>query len=496
MSDLTFTPEVQALLDFDRKHLWHPYTSMSKPLPVFPVKSASGATITLDAQTSDSKDATLIEAMSSWWCMIHGYNNPELNEAMISQIKSMSHVMFGGLTHGPAVRVVQKLLTLIDHKNLQCCFLADSGSVAVEIALKMALQYEFTKNGDHSNDKAKFLTIRNGYHGDTFGAMSVCDPVSSMHSIYTGYLPQNIFVSAPTMLDTLPTSNAFATRPEVFAAGNMGWDDHDIDDFKKAVETRHSEICAVILEPILQGAGGMRLYHPQYLIEVRKLCDRFEIPLIMDEIATGFGRTGAMFAFQHCRTYQDMQGIQPQKQVDVYPDILCVGKALTGGYMTLSAVVTTEHIKNVVSSSGSVTGGCFMHGPTFMGNPLACSAADKSLEILLRGHWRQQVDSIESQLVDQLYVALNGNEQLMHSLVRNVRVVGAVGVVELTGAVDSAWFHDRFVAKGVYVRPFGRLIYIMPPYVISREELARVTRTIVAVLGEWKAELEARDVVT
>ncbi|SCU85150.1 LAME_0D00298g1_1 [Lachancea meyersii CBS 8951] len=491
MADLTYTSEVQQLLDFDKNHLWHPYTSMGRPLPVYPVKSAAGATITLDAKTKDSKDVILLEAMSSWWCMIHGYNNAEINEAIISQINKVSHVMFGGLSHAPAIQLAQKLLKLIDHEKLQCCFLADSGSVAVEVAMKMAMQYEFTKSGDQTL-KNKFLTIRNGYHGDTFGAMSVCDPVSSMHSIYSGYLPQNIFVSAPSVLDTLPISQAFQQRPEIFGE-SVRWNEHDIDDFKNTIEVRHSEVCGVILEPILQGAGGMRLYHPEYLIQVRKLCTKFGIPLILDEIATGFGRTGAMFAFHHCSIYQDQLCIPKEHQVDVFPDILCVGKALTGGYMTLSAVVATEQIKDVVSKSDSATGGCFMHGPTFMANPLACSAANKSLEILLRGHWREQVTNIESQLVEELYVALNDDTELMTSIIHNVRVIGAVGVVELKQPVDSAWFHEKFVSRGVYVRPFNRLVYIMPPYIISKDELTKVTQTIIEVLRLWQEELRGRN---
>ncbi|SCU77404.1 LADA_0A00276g1_1 [Lachancea dasiensis] len=490
MDSFTLSPEVNDLLEFDKSHLWHPYTSMKNPLPVYPVKSASGSLITLDASTNGPLNPTLVEAMSSWWCMIHGYNNTEINEAMISQIQRMSHVMFGGLTHAPVIHLVQRLLALVGHRKLQCCFMADSGSVAVEVSMKMALQYEFTKNGDKSG-KCKFLAVRNGYHGDTFGAMSVCDPVNSMHSLYSGYLPENIFVSAPSMLDTLPTSKAFKEAPEIFKMA-ANWRSSDIDELRATVEERHSEICALILEPILQGAGGMRLYHPQYLIEARKLCTRYAIPLIMDEIATGFGRTGEMFAFHHCKVYQDGLKIAAEDQVDVYPDILCVGKALTGGYMTLSAVITTDHIKDVISSPNSVTGGCFMHGPTFMANPLACSAANKSLEILARGHWREQTSRIEKQLVHQLYVPLKNDEQLMGSLIQDVRVVGAVGVVELQNPVNLSWFHQRFVAKGVYVRPFNKLIYIMPPYIITENELTKVTHTIIEVIQEWKQELDRR----
>lgn len=491
MSDLSFTPEVEKILDFDRKHLWHPYTSMSNPLKVYPVKSAAGATITLD--TKGPGEATLVEAMSSWWCMIHGYNNPEINGAIIEQIGKMSHVMFGGLTHKPAVRTAEKLLRLIDHEKLKYCFLADSGSVAVEVAMKMALQYEFTKNGDKTR-KSKFLTIRNGYHGDTFGAMSVCDPVNSMHSLYSGYLPQNIFVTAPSVIDTLPTSNFLRSNPEVFE-GKVDWNEKDIIEFEEIVRARHEEICAVILEPILQGAGGMRLYHPQYLIEVRKLCTKYKVPLIMDEIATGFCRTGEMFAFHHCRKYQKMLNIQPENHIDVYPDILCVGKALTGGYLTLSAVVTTAEIKDVISRRDSVTGGCFMHGPTFMGNPLACSAAEKSLEILLRGECYNQVASIEAQLMKQMYLPLLNDLTLMSTVIKHMRVIGAVGVIELRQVVDSAWFHEKFISKRVYVRPFGKLLYIMPPYVISEAELSKVIEAINQILREWKFHLENKKVL-
>ena len=455
-------------------------------MKTFPVKRALGATITLD--TKEAEGATLIEAMSSWWCMIHGYNNKEINDAMITQINDMSHVMFGGLTHRPAIEMTQKLFRLIDHEQLKYCFLADSGSVAVEVAMKMALQYQFTKN-KAIDRKCKFLTVLGGYHGDTFDAMSVCDPVNSMHSLYSGYLPENIFVSAPTVLDTLPTSGIFERDPEAFGI-RVTWNKEDIESFRRAIQTRHTEICAVILEPLLQGAGGMRIYHPQYLVEVRKLCTAYEVPLIMDEIATGFGRTGAMFAFHHCRDYQNQLQIPTQEQVDVYPDILCVGKALTGGYMTLSAVITTSQVKDMISKPDSATGGCFMHGPTFMGNPLACSAANKSLEILLRGEWKEQVARIEDQLLKELYLPLQADRSLS-SIIQSCRVTGAIGIVELKKSVDSAWFHEKFISKGVYIRPFNKLVYVMPPYIISSEELKKVAWSIITVLREWKSHLES-----
>ncbi|SCV99691.1 LAFE_0B00386g1_1 [Lachancea fermentati] len=485
MTGLSYDSEVQQWLDYDREHLWHPYTSMQKPLDVYPVKSAKGATITLDIQ--ENEKSTLIEAMSSWWCMIHGYNNPEINEGLINQINSFSHVMFGGLTHKPAVTLVRKLIDLINHEKLQFCFLADSGSVAVEVALKMALQYQLTRNNNKTT-RSKFLSINNGYHGDTLGAMSVCDPINSMHSIYKGYLPENIFASAPTVIETTPTSAIFKNHPEYFH-NICAWDENDIEDFKLKMQTHRDEICAVILEPILQGAGGMRIYHPQFLIEVRKLCNKFQIPLIMDEIATGFGRTGAMFAFHHCKAFQEISEIPRKEQVDVYPDIICVGKALTGGYMTLSAVVTTAEIKDVISKPESITGGCFMHGPTFMGNPLACSAANISLDILSRGDWHNQVSQIEEQLFQELYLPLKNDKTLMNTIIENVRIIGAVGVVELKKPITPSWFHDQFVKRGVYIRPFNRLVYIMPPYIIHKKELTKVTSVLIEVLREWKLYL-------
>ncbi|QLG72274.1 hypothetical protein HG535_0C06290 [Zygotorulaspora mrakii] len=478
MANLKYTAEVADLLKFDKEHLWHPYTSMCNPLPVYPVASANGCVITLDTDSEEKYD--LIEAMSSWWCMIHGYNNEELNAAIIDQTLKMSHVMFGGLTHKPAICLGQNILRILDQPQLQKVFFADSGSVAVEVAMKMALQYEFTvSNG--SSRKNKFITIKNGYHGDTFGAMSVCDPVNSMHTLYKGYLAENIFVNAPTMLTTLPTSRICLMHPEVFSEATK-WHQEDFEEFLKTVEEKHDQLCAVILEPLLQGAGGMRFYHPQFLIEVRKVCNFYKIPLIMDEIATGFGRTGAMFAFKHCGNYQNLLQIPPKEQVDVFPDILCLGKALTGGYMTLSAVVTTLEICNGISSPKSATRGSFMHGPTFMGNPLACSVANKSLEILLRGQWKDQVERIEAHLFEGLYLAITTDTNLMKYAVNSVRVCGAVGVVELKEEIDVEWFQKQFLSRKVYIRPFSKLCYIMPPYVISEGELEKVTRAIREVL--------------
>lgn len=478
---MQFSAEVNDLLKYDRDHIWHPYTSMRDPMTVYPVKEAHGCEITL--QSEDPTNHKMIDAMSSWWCAIHGYNNEEINEALVSQIQKVSHVMFGGLTHEPAISLVQKLLKLLDHEKLQHCFLADSGSVAMEIALKMALQYQFSLNPVASFKKRKFLTISSGYHGDTIGAMSVCDPFSSMHSIYSGYVAENIFAKAPSTVPTLPTSSIFKENADLFGE-SVTFQESDVSDFHAKVTENHEEIAAVVLEPILQGAGGMRLYHPQFLIEVRKLCDRYEIPLILDEIATGFGRTGAMFAFHHCKIYQDEQGIPRKSQVDVYPDVICVGKALTGGYMTLSAVVTTRKIAMTISNPTLPTGGCLMHGPTFMGNPLACAAANKSLDILLRADWLKQVQRIEQQLFVGLYQEVT-SDKIIGSILRDIRITGAVAVLELKESLDSSWFHHKFVSKGVYVRPFRNLCYIMPPYIISEEQLNKVTKVIREVLKEW-----------
>ncbi|KAH9199036.1 pyridoxal phosphate-dependent transferase [Zygosaccharomyces rouxii] len=472
--------ETKALLRFDREHIWHPYTSMVNPLPVHLVKEAYDCELILETQ--DGSENRVIDGMSSWWCAIHGYNHKELNDALISQASQMSHVMFGGLTHRPAINLVQKLLKMMNHKELQHCFLADSGSVAVEVAMKMALQYHFTLG---KPKKSKFLTISSGYHGDTTGAMSVCDPVGSMHSIYKGYLAENIFARGPSMIPVLPTSGVFRKYGKSFG-DRTSWKEDDINDVRDKIENHHDELCAVILEPILQGAGGMRLYHPQFLIEVRKLCNRYHIPLILDEIATGFGRTGTTFAFHHCQIYQEQNHIPREMQIDVYPDIICVGKALTGGYLTLSAVVTTPKIALGISSPSSPTGGCMMHGPTFMGNPLACAVANKSLDILMCGYWKQQVDRIEEQLFEELFVPLmEGAAAKELWLVEDVRIVGAVGVIELKVSIDQEWFQEAFISKGVYIRPFRNLCYIMPPYIISKEQLRKLTTGLVSALREW-----------
>ena len=412
-------------LTFDRDHIWHPYTSTLAPLTCYPVTSANGVYLELEDGTQ------LIDGMSSWWSAIHGYNHPHLNNAAHSQIDKMSHVMFGGITHDPAINLCKKLLSFAPN-NLEHVFLADSGSVAVEVSLKMALQYWHARG----ETRPKFLTLRDGYHGDTFAAMSVTDPNNSMHSLYKGFLPEHIFAQSPRI--------GFWQE----------WHESDLDDFKRTIDAHHHEVAAVILEPIVQGAGGMRIYHPNFLKGVRELCDQYGVLLILDEIATGFGRTGKMFACEHA---------------DIQPDILCVGKALTGGYMTLSATLTSKHVADTVCGGEA---GCFMHGPTFMGNPLACSVATASMELLETGDWKHQTEQIE-QIFAKLLPALK-----QHELVADVRWLGAIGVVETTKPVNMEAIQAHFVEQGVWIRPFGKLIYMMPPFISSNEQLVRLVSAI------------------
>lgn len=423
------------ILLLDSEYVWHPYSAMGKKLPVFAVESAKGVRLRL----ADGRE--LIDGMSSWWCAIHGYNHPQMNEAIKVQLQKMSHVMFGGLTHQPAVMLAEKLVALTP-AALKNVFFSDSGSVSVEVAMKMAIQYWHDKG---QPGKQQLLTIRSGYHGDTFGAMSVCDPVTGMHSLFSEVLTPQYFVDAPT------------------CRYGESCQDSDLAQMRTCLAQNSQNIAAVILEPVVQGAGGMRFYSADYLQQVRKLCTEHRVLLILDEIATGFGRTGRMFACEHA---------------GVVPDIMCLGKALTGGYLTLAATLTTTEISNTISSG---TPGVFMHGPTFMANPLACSVAVSSIDLLLSTPWQETIREIEKILADGL------DECRQLAGVTDVRVLGAIGVVELDHAVDMQIIQQQFVAEGVWIRPFGRLIYLMPPYVIDEADLRTLTGAVVNIVKKQSA---------
>ncbi|MGB3292517.1 MAG: adenosylmethionine--8-amino-7-oxononanoate transaminase [Phormidesmis sp.] len=420
---------LEQLIALDRQHVWHPYAAMPNPLTVFPVRSAKGVRIELEDGRS------LIDGISSWWTCIHGYNHPRLNQAAQRQMEKMSHIMFGGLTHRPAVELAQKLIE-ITPDPLQHVFFSDSGSVAVEVAMKMAVQYWHNRG---QPDKNRFLTIRSGYHGDTFAAMSACDPVNGMHHLFSGLLMQQYFADAPQV------------------RFGEDWQEADIESFSALLEENSRSIAAAIFEPVVQNAGGVRFYHPEYVRRASELCKQHDVLLILDEIATGFGRSGKLFACEHA---------------NICPDIMCVGKALSGGFMSLAATLTTTHLSETFAAGGA---GVFMHGPTFMGNPLACAVALENLNLLESYDWQAKVAEIESQLKREL--------EPCRSLeaVKDVRVLGAIAAVELYQPVDMAIVQPQFVEKGVWLRPFGKLLYTMPPYIIQPAELRAVTTAIYEV---------------
>jgi adenosylmethionine---8-amino-7-oxononanoate aminotransferase len=419
------------LLKKDQQFVWHPYSSLTAPIPAYEVVSAKGVHLKL----ADGRE--LIDGMASWWCAIHGYNHPVLNAAAKDQIDKVSHVMFGGITHAPAVNLCEKLVA-ITPDGLDKVFLSDSGSVAVEIAIKMAFQYWISQGQPQKN---KLLTLRRGYHGDTFAAMSVCDPETGMHHMFDQVVAKHHFAPAPMIGVHEP------------------WDEEDIAEFTTIIREHKQQLAAVILEPIVQGAGGMRFYSPHYLKRVRELCDDNNVLLIADEIATGFGRSGKLFACEWA---------------GISPDIMCLGKAITGGYMTLAATLCSAEVSRGICEGEA---GCFMHGPTFMGNPLACAVANASIDLLLSSDWQANIQRIEAQLLTAVlpFNALND--------VATTRVLGAIGVIEMKTPVNVAEIQKRFVAEGIWVRPFGKNVYVMPPYIISDSELEQLMSGIYRVLA-------------
>lgn len=423
-------------LDFDARHLWHPYTNVVEPGPMHLVTEAEGVWLTLD----DGR--RMIDAISSWWCAIHGHRHPAITSAMTRQLERLPHVMFGGLTHAPAIKLGQQLLAMLPAR-LDRIFYCDSGSVSVEIAMKMAVQYQIAKG--HA-DKVEFATIRGGYHGDTWKAMSVCDPVTGMHGLFRGAL----------------SIQHFLPRPEIRFGAD--WPDDFVQNGLAPLEALLAEkggnIAALILEPVVQGAGGMYFYHPGWLRGAKALCAEHDVLLIFDEIATGFGRTGRLFAMDYA---------------SVTPDILCLGKALTGGHISFAATIATGDVARGIGESAA---GVFMHGPTFMANPLACTAASASLDLLATGAWEGQVARIEAQLRAELAPAMR------LSGVRDVRVLGAIGVIEMRWPVDPRAAHAAAPETGVWLRPFASSIYCVPPYVISPEELSRVTSAMIGLAKE------------
>ena len=423
--------ETPAWLAYDREHVWHPYSTLLDPPPAYPVVAAAGCRL----QLADGRE--LIDGMASWWSAIHGYRHPQLDAAVREQLGRMAHVMFGGLAHEGAAELARTLVA-ITPAGLNHVFFADSGSVAVEVAIKLALQYRAARG---EVKRQRLLTIRGGYHGDTFGAMAVCDPITGMHSLFSSVLPQHLFAPRPTVAFREP------------------WEARDLDALRALAESHADTLTAIILEPIVQGAGGMWFYHPAYLAGVRAICDEFGLLLIADEIATGFGRSGRLFACEHAA---------------IAPDILCLGKALTGGYMTLAATLVSSAVAHTICRAEP---GVFMHGPTFMANPLACASARASIELLLSSDWGGNVRRIEN----ALQLGLAPCRALPQ--VADLRILGGIGVIELQQPVDMRSITQAFVARGVWLRPFGRLVYVMPPYIINDDELARLTHAMVEVVA-------------
>ena len=420
------------MINNDKLYVWHPYASAIDKNPLYAVKKAKGVYIYLDSGEK------LIDGMSSWWCAINGYNHPKLNRAVNQQIEKFSHIMFGGFTHKPATELAKKI-NEITPVNLQKVFFSDSGSVSVEVAMKFAIQYWYSKGEIF---KKKFLTVRNGYHGDTFGAMSVSDPVNGMHSIFKNSLLNQIYVSKP---EDIRFYNKKTSK--------------SLKQMEKKLKEASSKIAAVIIEPILQGAGGMRIYHPDYLFQLRKLCNKYNVLLILDEIATGFGRTGKLFGFKHA---------------NVVPDILCLGKALTGGYMSLAATVVSKKIANSISKKDP---GIFIHGPTYMANPLACAVAIANLNLLFSYDWKKNVKNIEE-------ILLSGLKNISkNSSIKDFRVIGAVGILEMKEKVNVESIQKKFIKHGIWLRPFSNLIYIMPPYIISKRDLKFLLRQLEVVIN-------------
>lgn len=410
-------------LEIDKEHVWHPYNSLPSKTKILPVVSTNKTSIFL--QTGEE----LIDGMSSWWSAIHGYNHPKLNVALKKQVEIMPHIMFGGLAHEQSSLLSQKLVSLT---GLHSVFLCDSGSVSVEVALKTAILYQKAKE----LKKYKFLALEHAYHGDTLGAMSVCDPQNSMHSVYGSYLSENIFVKAPKL-------------------GFLVDNSEEIKALEEAFEKHHKEIAAFIVEPIVQGAGGMRIYNPEYLKKARELCTKYDVLLIADEIATGFGHTGKMFAVEHS---------------NIKPDIMTIGKGLTGGYMTMAAMVTSRNVSEVISNSEI---GVLMHGPTFMANPLACSVANASINLLLESNWQDNVKNIENIFTQELQNAKD------LKLVKDVRNIGAIGIIELIDDCYAQKVQDYCVKNGVWIRPFGKLIYSIVAYTIAENDLRKIVKTMI-----------------